>query len=54
MMVVRPGEGRVPYEPMERREPAYTGRIVVPREEGIVEKLALRHLHQDAVRGDDR
>jgi len=38
MMVVKPGEGRVPYVPLERRRPTYTGRIVVPREEGIVEQ----------------
>ena len=37
-MVVLPGEGRVPYVPFERREPAYTGEIVVAREEGIVEE----------------
>ncbi|MDP2950403.1 MAG: cupin domain-containing protein [Chloroflexota bacterium] len=38
MMVVRPGEGRVPYVPFERRTPAYSGKIVVAREDGIVEK----------------
>ena len=38
-MVVRPGEGRVPYTPLERRTPAYAGRIVVAREEGIVQKV---------------
>ena len=37
-MVVLPGEGRVPYAPHERRRPAYSGKIVVPREEGIVEE----------------
>lgn len=37
-MVVQPGEGRVPYVPLERRKPAYAGRIVVPRGEGIVEE----------------
>ena len=36
-MVVLPGEGRVPYVPLERRHPAYTGEIVVPRENGIIE-----------------
>lgn len=41
MRVARPGEGRVPYIPMERREPAYTGKIVVSRDEGIVEKHPL-------------
>ena len=41
MNVVRPGEGRVPYVPFEKREPAYTGEIVVAREEGIVEKHPL-------------
>lgn len=38
MMVVRPGEGRVPYVPMARRRPAYTGNIVVPRDQGVVEQ----------------
>ena len=38
MMVVRPGQGRVPYVPFERRTPAYSGKIVVAREDGIVEK----------------
>jgi len=38
VMVMRPGQGRVPYVPYERRTPAYCGRIVVSREEGIVEK----------------
>jgi len=38
MMPVLPGEGRVPYTPLPRKIPAYTGRIVVPREEGILEK----------------
>ena len=37
-MVVRPGEGRVPYVPLPRRRPAYSGKIVVAREEGIVEQ----------------
>ena len=41
MTVVRPGEGRVPYVPFERRHPAYTGKIVVSREEGIVERHPL-------------
>ena len=36
-MVVRPGEGRVPYTPLPRRQPAYEGKIVVAREEGILE-----------------
>ena len=33
---VLPGQGRVPYTPLPRRRPAYTGPIVVAREEGIV------------------
>jgi oxalate decarboxylase/phosphoglucose isomerase-like protein (cupin superfamily) len=37
MIPTLPGEGRVPYTPLPRRSPAYTGKIVVPREEGIVE-----------------
>jgi mannose-6-phosphate isomerase-like protein (cupin superfamily) len=36
--VIRPGEGRVAYEPLPRRRPAYSGKIVVAREEGIVEQ----------------
>jgi oxalate decarboxylase/phosphoglucose isomerase-like protein (cupin superfamily) len=36
-MVVAPGEGRVPYTPLPRRRPAYSGKIVVAREEGILE-----------------
>lgn len=40
-MVVRPGEGRVPYIPLDRRRPAYTGKIVVAREEGIIERHPL-------------
>lgn len=38
MMPVLPGEGRVPYVPMERRNPAYTGKILVTREEAVVER----------------
>lgn len=41
MIPVLPGEGRVPYTPMPKREPAYSGEIVVPREKGIVEKHPL-------------
>ena len=41
MSVVFPGQGREPYVPFEKREPAYTGKIVVPREEGIVERHPL-------------
>ena len=36
-MGVLPGEGRVPYTPLARRRPAYSGEIVVPREAGIAE-----------------
>lgn len=38
MQVVRPGEGRVPYTPLPRRRPAYSGQIVVARADGIVER----------------
>jgi mannose-6-phosphate isomerase-like protein (cupin superfamily) len=57
MMVVQPGEGRVPYVPAPRRRPAYTGKIVVTREEGILERTAygtfLKLLCQDTT-GDER
>ncbi len=57
MMVVRPGEGRVPYVPAERRQPAYAGKIVVPREEGIVEQhpfgTFVKLLCQETI-GDER
>lgn len=36
---VVPGQGREPYIPMPRRDPAYSGKIVIPNEEGIVEQL---------------
>ena len=37
---VLPGQGRVPYTPLPRRQPLYQGPIVVAREEGIVEGTA--------------
>lgn len=37
---VLPGQGRVPYTPLPHRRPAYTGPIVVAREEGIVRQKA--------------
>ncbi len=39
MVGILPGQGRVPYTPLPQRKPAYTGPIVVAREEGIVETL---------------
>jgi mannose-6-phosphate isomerase-like protein (cupin superfamily) len=57
MQVVRPGEGRVPYTPLPRRRPAYTGPIVVAREEGIPESRpygsAIKLLCRENI-GDER
>ena len=39
MAGVLPGQGRVPYTPLPKRRPAYSGPIVVAREEGIPETL---------------
>ena len=37
MLPVLPGQGRVPYTPLPKKDPTYSGEIVVAREEGIVE-----------------
>ena len=37
MQPIMPGQGRVPYTPLPRKEPAYSGAIVVSRDEAIVE-----------------
>lgn len=56
-MAVRPGEGRVPYVPAPRRSPEYSGKIVVARDEGIVEKRSfgtfIKLLCQETT-GDER
>ena len=38
MTPIFPGQGRVPYTPLPKKEPAYSGLIVVARDEGIVEE----------------
>jgi oxalate decarboxylase/phosphoglucose isomerase-like protein (cupin superfamily) len=38
MTPIFPGQGRVPYTPLRKKEPAYSGPIVVARDEGIVEE----------------
>ncbi len=38
MLPSLPGEGRVPYIPPQPRDPTYSGRIVVPHEDGILEQ----------------
>ena len=52
-----PGEGRVPYIPPPPREPRYGGKIVVAREEGIVEQTSygqfIRMLCEETT-GDER
>ena len=57
MLPVLPGEGRVPYAPAQRRQPAYEGTIVVSREEGIVKETAygsfLKLLCKETI-GDER
>ncbi len=40
MLPSLPGEGRVPYIPPPPREPTYSGRIVVPNEDGIVDETS--------------
>jgi mannose-6-phosphate isomerase-like protein (cupin superfamily) len=54
---ILPGQGRVPYTPLPRRQPAYTGPIVVAREEGILEKTPygqmIKLLCQENI-GDER
>jgi mannose-6-phosphate isomerase-like protein (cupin superfamily) len=54
---VLPGQGRVPYTPLPRRRPAYTGPIVVAREDGIVQKTPygqmIKLLCQENI-GDER
>ena len=52
-----PGQGRVPYVPLPRREPAYTGKIVVTQEDGIVEDLPYGRFVKllcEATTGDER
>ena len=52
-----PGQGREPYIPLPRRDPAYSGKIVVPREEGIVEPLPFGRLIKllcEETTGDER
>ena len=57
MVGVLPGEGRVAYIPQPHRRPAYTGPIVVAREEGIVQRTdygqMLKLLCQENI-GDER
>ena len=38
MLPSLPGEGRVPYIPPQPRDPTYSGRVVVPHEDGILEQ----------------
>ena len=56
-MVVLPGQGRVPYTPLARRNPAYCGKLVVQNDEGIVERTAggtFRKLLCRETTGDER
>ena len=46
MQPIFPGQGRVPYTPLPRKEPAYSGPIVVSRDEGIVEE----HLYGKSIK----
>lgn len=54
---ILPGQGRVPYTPLPKRRPAYTGPIVVAREDGIPEALPygrqIKLLCQENI-GDER
>ena len=43
MTPIFPGQGRVPYTPLPKKEPAYSGPIVVARDEGIALVLVEQH-----------
>lgn len=56
MQPILPGQGRVPYTPLPKKEPTYSGPIVVSRGEGIVEEQpygkSIKLLCEETV-GDD-
>ena len=56
MQPILPGQGKVPYTPLPKKEPAYSGPIVVSRDEGIVEEhsygKSIKLLCEETV-GDD-
>ena len=56
-MAVLPGQGRVPYTPLPQRHPTYAGKIVVGRDEGIVEQRpfgSFIKLLSEETTGDER